>query len=186
MKNLLSFTEFVNENHAIYEYEKNPSDMVPYSAPDTFNSVAIFNSDFNQEWNGVKYKYGLEYTDRHMQIPISTLKSDDSYKSYLDNKFYMCKPMEEVWPLLKSSLKFDTSSKMPKRNGLYDWTLNDGDIVLVLQVDGGGRGESKFSYDKLIFYVKDTKDVKKNIAMIKKFIKNECFSPNAKPMEQPK
>ena len=185
MNTLKTFNEFLNENYITEKFEANPSDMSPIKSKEF---LATFNDNSNHEAGGnfEKYKYRLTYFDQHMMIPLSYLKSDGSYKSYIDKQLYKCKPMEDVWPLLNKTFGSDVPAKMPKRNGIYSYTIDNGDIVIGLTVDRFGRGESKGASDQLYFSVRDTKDAKKNVSMIKKFIKDNCFLPNAEPMEQPK
>ena len=185
MKDLLTFNEFVNENRITEKHEANPSDMTPLKGSE---NLATFDDNSNHEAGGnfEKYKYRLAYYDKHMMIPLSYLKSDGSYKSYIDKELYKCKPMEEVWPLVSKTFGGDVPPKMPGKNGIYSYTIDNGDIVIGLKVDKFGRGESKGASNQLYFSVRDTKDAKKNIAMIKKFIKTDCFLPNAEPIEQPK
>ena len=185
MKNILTFNDFVNENYITEKIESNPSDMTPVKSIEDF---ATYNGDSYHQagGNSEKYRHRLVYNDKSMMIPLSYLKSDGSYKAYLEKKFYQCKPMEEVWPLVKKTFGGDVPAKMPGRNGIYDYDIDGGDIVIGLQVDKFGRGDAKGASNKLYFSVRDNDSAKKNIATIKKFIKNNCFLPNAEPIEQPK
>ena len=185
MKNVLTFNDFINEAYITEKIQVNPSDMTPVKSGEDF---ATFNDDSNHEAgdNFEKYKYRLVYHDKNKQIPLSYLKTDASYKAYLEKKFYQTKPMEEVWPLVSKTFGGDVPSKMPGRNGIYSYDVDGGDIIVGLHVDKFGRGEASGAKNMLYFSVRDNKDAKKNIAMIKKFIKANCFLPNAEPIEQPK
>ena len=72
-------------------------------------------------------------------------------------------------------------------NGI-DWIPRG--IAIDLENDEGGISQASViqDNDKYIMYfsVRDNDSAKKNIATIKKFIKNNCFLPNAEPIEQPK